>query len=217
MQNMALEGWAGYWKGFPPFFYGTHALSPILSLTGTRAQSVICHGSGALSPAKAQQYGSPYAVETATFKLANSNVIAEATRCLFETVRQVVESFDIYGDRMSFEWEQVLDDGCVLFEGIDDAKKFHAPDTSHLLPPEIAQYTKRSLITDPTQPSFIQGAGHGGSHPHLVHEFLSAIVEGRNSHVDAVASANYTCAGICAHQSAMKNGETVRVPDFGSS
>ena len=58
------------------------------------------------------------------------------------------------------------------------------------------------------------GAGHGGSHPHLVQEFVAAIVEGRDSAVDAALAANYTCAGICAHESAMKGGERISIPDF---
>jgi len=62
--------------------------------------------------------------------------------------------------------------------------------------------------------SFIQGGGHGGSHPHLVHEFVSSVVEGRPSLPDLYQSLNWTCAGICAHESAMRGGEIVRLPEF---
>lgn len=214
MQNMALEGWGDYWKGFPPFHYGTHALSPLLTLLGTRAKSVVCHGSGHLSEDKAAKYGSPFAVETATFEMENSDVVVEATRCLFETVRQVVESFDVYGDKMSFEWEQMIDDGHVIFTNIDDAAKIHMPDTSDRLPETIRKYAQRVNISDPTQPSFIQGQGHGGSHPFVVNEFLNAINEGREPLLGAVHAANITGAGICAHTSAMQGGAKVEVPDF---
>lgn len=214
MQNMALEGWGDYWKGFPPFLYGTHVLSPILDLVGTRAYSVRGLGSGHLSADKAEKYGCPYAVETATFRLEGSDVVAEAHRCLFETVRQVRECFDVYGDKKSFEWEPTVDEGHTIFYDIDSYMKFEAPDTAELLPPEIARFTLRQSIKDPNQPSFIQGAGHGGSHPHLCHEFVSAIVEGREPYVDVYRSADFTAAGICAHASCMKNGEEVLVPDF---
>lgn len=215
MQNMALTGWGDYWRGFPPFLYGTHALSPILGLLDKKAESVVCHGSGTLSKDKAEKYGSPWAVETATFKFKDSSVIAESSRCLFETIRQCREGFAIYGDKMSFEWEQIIDDGHIIFEGTDDARKIEVPDTDSLLPKEIGSFTKREAITDTDHSSFRQGVGHGGSHPHLVHEFLTSIVEGRDSRVDAVASADITCAGICAHESAMKIGERVFIPDFG--
>lgn len=215
MQNMSLDGWGEYWKGFPPFWYGTHVLSPILDIAGTTAQSVRCLGSGRVSEERARNYGCPYAVETATFRLKNSDVVAEAHRCLFETVRQVRECFDVYGDKMSFEWEATVDEGHTIFTGIDDFEKFTAPDTADRLPEEIQKYTLREAIMDPNQPSFIQGSGHGGSHPHLCHEFVRAIVEGRQPYMDAIRSGNYTAAGICAQESANRDGEEVEIPDFG--
>ncbi len=115
---------------------------------------------------------------------------------------------------MSFEWEQIIDDGHVIFEGFDDARKIECPDTDELLPPEIAMFTKRDAIIDVEHSSFRQGVGHGGSHPHLVHEFLRSIVEGREPAINAIKSATITSAGICAHQSAMNNAQPVLIPDF---
>lgn len=62
--------------------------------------------------------------------------------------------------------------------------------------------------------SFTQGAGHGGSHPHLSHEFIMSIIEDRDPFPNAFTSANWTSAGLIAHESAMNNGEIVKVPDF---
>jgi len=214
MQDMGLEGWPEYWLGFPPMWYGTHAISPLLALAGTEAESVVCHGSGSISDMLAEKYGSPFAVETATFKLRDSNIIAEATRSLYETVRQYRESLDIYGDKLSFEWEQIQGENTVLFEGGENARRIVAPDTDDKLPEEIAKFTLRESIADDKHVSFIQGAGHGGSHPHMVHEFISAIKEGRDSAIDVTTAANWTSAGICAHESALKNGERVFTPDF---
>ena len=56
--------------------------------------------------------------------------------------------------------------------------------------------------------------GHGGSHPHLVNEFVSALVEDRDPWPNAVTSANWTCVGICAHQSAEQGGAIVQLPEF---
>jgi predicted dehydrogenase len=214
MQNMGLTGWPDYWLGFPPMHYGTHAISPLLNIVGAFPESVVCHGSGAISQDLAKRYGSPFAVETATFKLRNSNVVAEATRSLFETVRQYRESFDVYGDKMAVEWEQIEGEGAVLFEGGETARRFHVPDALELLPREIAGFTRKEAIDDPTHVSFIQGSGHGGSHPHLIHEFVSAIVEGREAAIDAVTSAYYTGAGVCAHQSALEGGARIALPVF---
>lgn len=214
IQDMSMEGWAEYWKGYPPMLNGTHAISPLLRINNTIAESVVCHGSGQLSADLAARYNSPFAVETATFKLKDSNVVAEATRSLFDVVRQYRESYDVYGDKMSFEWEQLQDEQHVIFDGGENAVRMEAPDTDDLLIPEIADFTKRERIDDPNHVSFLQGAGHGGSHPHLVQEFVAAIVEGRDSAVDAALAANYTCAGICAHESAMQGGVRIAIPSF---
>lgn len=214
IQDMSMEGWAEYWKGYPPMLNGTHAISPLLRINNTIAESVVCHGSGRLSEDLARRYNSPFAVETATFKLKNSDVVAEATRSLFDVVRQYRESYDVYGTKMSFEWEQLQDEGHAIFDGGENAHRLDVPDTDELLIPEIADFTKRERIDDPNHVSFLQGAGHGGSHPHLVQEFVAAIVEGRDSAVDAALAANYTCAGICAHESAMKGGVRIEIPSF---
>lgn len=57
-------------------------------------------------------------------------------------------------------------------------------------------------------------ADHGGSHPHLCHEFLTSIAENRKSAVDEDAAANITAAGVCAHISAMQGGIPVEIQTF---
>ena len=187
----------------------------MIELIGKQPKYVIGHGSGHLSKDKAEKYNSPWAVETATFTFEDTDVVAESSRCLFETIRQCRECFDVYGTEMSFEWELVIDDGHVIFTGIDDAEKITCPDTDELLPEEVKMFTRRDAITDMSHSSFRQGIGHGGSHPHLVHQFLTALIEDRQPSVDAVTSATITCAGICAHQSIMNGSEKVEIPNFG--
>ncbi|MDR0520054.1 MAG: Gfo/Idh/MocA family oxidoreductase [Clostridiales Family XIII bacterium] len=214
MQDMGLEGWPEYWLGFPPFWYGTHAISPLLVINGKPAEYVVGHGSGTLSEDLASRYGSPYPVETVTIKLKDSDIAAEATRSLYETVRQYRESFDIYGTKMAYEWEQIADEGAALFEGGESARRVEAPDTDGLLIEELKPFTKREVILNKDNVSFIQGAGHGGSHPHLVQEFVAAIAEGRPPLLDAKVSANITAAGILGHESALKGGERIYLPEF---
>ena len=214
MQDMGLEGWPEYWLGFPPFWYGTHAISPLAVITGKQAEYVIGHGSGTLSEDLASRYGSPYPVETVTIKFKDSDIMAEATRSLYETVRQYRESFDVYGTKMAYEWEQVEGEGAVIFDGGELARRMHAPDTDDLLIEPLKQFTKKEIILNKDNVSFIQGAGHGGSHPHLVQEFVAAITEGRAPLLDAAFSANITAAGILGHESAMKGGEKAYLPEF---
>ena len=212
-QNMSLPGWPDYWYGFPPMHYATHAVSPLLSLAGGEVESVVCLGSGTIRDEYAKKYGSPFAIESALLKLRDSDLACEVTRSLFDTIRQYRESFDVYGTKLSFEWEQVAGERPVLYSGFEDAKRVEVPDFGHRLPKEIAPYTIHGVYDQEHEhTSFIQGAGHGGSHPHLAHEFIRAIVEERESRVDARRAANWTMAGICAHESAMKGGKRVELP-----
>ena len=104
-QDMA--GWPGYWEGLPPMYYATHCVSPCLALLGKHAEHVVCHGSGRIDEALIPKYNSPFAIESATFKIKGTDVCAEVTRSLFNVARQYRESFDAYGSKKSFEWQQV--------------------------------------------------------------------------------------------------------------
>jgi hypothetical protein len=66
------------------------------------------------------------------------------------------------------------------------------------------------------EPLRIRGA-HGGSHPFITHEFVSAIVEGRHPAVNAWEAVAYTLPGIVAHQSALKGGEVMKIKDYGTA
>jgi hypothetical protein len=89
------------------------------------------------------------------------------------------------------------------------------PDYAKLLPKEIQNFTTKGVYGDEeTHLSFVQGAGHGGSHPHLVHEFVSALKQGRQPYPNHIQSANWTCTGILAHESALRGGEPLRLPEW---
>lgn len=214
-QNMGLPGWPSYWYGFPPMHYATHAVSPLLALTNSSVESLVCFGSGRIKEEYIKPYDSPFAVETAIMKLRDTDIACEVTRSLFDTIRQYRESFDVYGTKLSFEWEQIAGEGVVVYSGYEDAKRVRVPDYGRLLPEEIAPFTMGGVYDEEHEhTSFIQGSGHGGSHPHLVHEFIRAICEGRDSRVDAVTASNWTMAGICSHESAIQGGKRVAVPDY---
>lgn len=211
-----MEGWPGYWEGFPPMHYATHCVSPCLALLGKPAESVVCHGSGRIDEKLIPKYGSPFAIETATFKIRDTDVAAEVTRSLFNTARQYRESFDATGDKKSFEWQQVEgEDPVIHTRGLPEPKipqRVKVPDYAHRLPEPIRKFT--GTIQDADHLSFIQGGGHGGSHPHLAHHFLMACLGKQPPMPDAATSVNWTMVGICAHQSALKGGERIAIPVF---
>jgi len=209
-----MAGWPGYWEGLPPMHYATHAVSPCLALVKGEAEHVACFGSGRIEDRLAARYGSPFAVESALFKVRNQQLCFEVTRSLFETARQYVESFDVYGDKAAFEWARIEGEDPVVHTG-EKPERVKAPDYAQLLPEPIRRFTTRGVYDgEHAHLSFIQGGGHGGSHPHLVHEFVSSILEQRPAFPDVYQSVNWTCAGICAHESALRGGQVVKLPEF---
>jgi predicted dehydrogenase len=209
-----MAGWPGYWEGLPPMHYATHAVSPCLALVKAEADYVACFGSGRIADNLVGKYGSPFAVETALFKIRDQPICFEVTRSLFETARQYIESFDVYGDKASFEWTRIDGELSIIHEG-EKPGRVKIPDYAHLLPGPIQKFTTKGVYdSEHAHLSFIQGGGHGGSHPHLVDEFVSSIVQKRPSFPDVYQSVNWTSAGICAHQSAMQGGQIMRLPAF---
>jgi predicted dehydrogenase len=218
-----MDGWPDYWPGLPPMHYATHCVSPCLAILGKLADNVTCHGSGRIREELIKKYNSPFALESATFTIKGSDVVAEVTRSLFDTARQYRESFDVTGSKRSFEWQQVEGEDPVIHTKSSTEhpipepeipKRVKVPDYAHLLPEPIRKFTMPATIQDADHLSFLQGGGHGGSHPHLAHNFLMAVLGDRPALPDAVTSANWTAVGICAHMSAMKGGDRVKIPEF---
>ncbi len=222
-----MRNWPDYWMGLPPMWYGTHAIAPMRVLAGARICRVNGFGSGTMDPALHAQYGNPFPVESAVFTFENG-LRGEATRSLFETARTYQEGLFVYGSDMSFEWG--LRDGDDPFittlrpfpddrRGADTpVEQLVMPNRFDLLPEPIQKYTVAAGSFDPQNPQRSlkehRGGGHHGSHPHLVHEFVTSILEDRRPVIDEHLGANITGAGICAHLSALRDGEPVTVPEF---
>ena len=215
-----MDGWPNYWPGLPPMHYATHCVGPVLGLTRDEAEYVSCFGSGTIREELHHHYGSTFAVESTHVKFRNSDLSAHVYRSLFDTARQYRESFEVYGSQKSVEWPLIEGQPLVVHTAkkpeSEIPEEVHSPDYAHLLPASIQRYTTKGVYdTDDNQHlSFTQGAGHGGSHPHLVHEFVSALVQKRAPFPNARQSANITCVGILAHESALQGGKLMELPAF---
>jgi predicted dehydrogenase len=211
-----MDGWPDYWQKMIPMHYATHVVSPCLGLVNGRAEYVSCFGSGTVREDIHQKSGNRFAVESCHIKIKDSDIVAHIWRFLYDVARQYRESFDVYGTKKSFEWTLVEGEPHVLHTAKkpepEIASKIDVPDYGHLLPEPIRQFTQS--IQDAEHLSFIQGGGHGGSHPHMVNEFLSALRDNRDPWPNAAQSANWTCVGLCAHLSAVEGGKIVPLPEF---
>lgn len=211
-----MDGWPDYWEKMIPMHYATHVVSPCLGLVDGRAEYVSCFGSGTVRDDIARKSGNRFAVESCHIKIKDSDLSAHVWRFLYDVARQYRESIDVYGSKKSFEWTLVENEPHILHVAKrpepEIPEKVEVPDYAHRLPQAVQKFTQS--IEDDQHLSFVQGGGHGGSHPHMVHEFASAVVEDRDPWPDAKTAANWTCVGICAHQSAMQGGQIVSLPEF---
>lgn len=210
-----MTGWPSYWDGMPPMYNATHAISPTLALGRNEAEYVECLGSGTVFARMHGQYGNPFAIESTHITFKGSDIGAEVTRHLWAVARQYRESFDVYGSLRTFEWTQLEGEQHVLYLG-ETPRRIEVPDFAHRLPAEIQAFTRAGVYDaeDAAHRSFIQGGGHGGSHPHLAHRLLMAVLGEEEPYPNAVQAANITCAGILSHQSAMNSGEKIALPDW---
>lgn len=228
-----MTNWPSYWEGLPPFWYGTHALSPMIVLAGGKVKSVMAFGSGTMDAELVKKYGNPYPVEIALLEFENG-LAGEATRTLFETAHVYKEGLDVYGSKKSFEWGfsdgadpyiteltepglTVLNQDMSGFRGrLTPSEQIKVPNYYQDLPPELYHFTVGGNY-DATNPQDSlkvgAGAGHHGAHPHLVHEFVSSILENREPAVGIRLACQITDTCLAIHESAMRHGERIAIPD----
>ncbi len=211
---MSLPGWPDYWYGFPPMHYATHAVSPLLSLAGGEVESVVCFGSGTIREEYAKKYGSPFAIETALMKLRGSDLACEVTRSLFDTDPPVPRELRRLrhkallrmGAARRREARPVLGvRGCEARRGA----RFRAPppegDRPVHHPRGLRRAARAHLLHPGRGPRRVASPPRPRVHPRH-----------RGGHGSRrwtrARAANWTMAGICAHESAMKGGKRVEIP-----
>ena len=69
-------------------------------------------------------------------------------------------------------------------------------------------------VVRPPLPPGVKAGGHGGSHGQLMCDFVESVLKDRQPIVDIAQSLNMTVAGIVAHQSALKDGELMKIPQY---
>jgi predicted dehydrogenase len=66
----------------------------------------------------------------------------------------------------------------------------------------------------PALPPGVGAGGHGGSHGQLTNDFIESILLDREPTVNIGDALNMTMAGVIAHQSALKDGEWMKIPQY---
>ncbi len=214
LEGLWFEDGKPTWRhGFPPMNYPTHCTAHLVGVTGERLTEVSCLGWGDGSKAIVDNpYDNPFWNETAFFKTDRGNPFRVAV--YWKGAMKGTERAQWYGDKMSFFFQDPNGLGPVIVkEGTlteKDSGGFSRT-ASDLSPYEEPHWWESDMLPEPLRHS----SGHEGSHTFLTHEFIDALVHNRPPAIDVYEAVAYTAPGIVAHESALKGGEQMKIPDFG--
>ncbi|RJP32922.1 MAG: gfo/Idh/MocA family oxidoreductase [Candidatus Omnitrophota bacterium] len=190
------------WRyGFPPMHYPTHALGFVTGVTGERMTNVMCVGQYNKESIELQDnvYNNPFCNSTAFYKTDRGNCVRHSE--FRHVAAGICERAQWYGDQMSFFMPTPNGAPAVTCAIGERPQPYDQPN---------------HWQTDMLPETMRHSSGHGGSHTFLTHEFISALIENRKPAVDVYEAVAYTAPGLVAHQSALKGGEQMPVPDFGT-
>ena len=179
----------GKWRtGIPPMWYPTHSTAYYVAVTGQSFTKVSCQGFRGKIPhfqPESNCYKNPFDSEVALFQTSEGG-----------------------SARMSVCWGMrgsAGETGLVHGElGRMNGTSFSPEEDRPKLPD----------LSKPPLPPGVDAGGHDGSHGYLTNEFVTALLENRTPLINIALSLNMTVPGIIAHQSALKDGELLTVPQY---
>lgn len=187
------EGKRTWRYGFPPMLYPTHSTAFLVGVTRERLKKVSCIGWGDSEPVlRDNVYNNPFFNETGMF-VTNKG---KPFRC------NVGWKLNAHGERAQWFGTQA-----ALYMSGSGGQPYVAqlPDRQDTIEPDYWPMVPEAMRKD---------SGHGGSHPFLTNEFIMALVEEREPAIDFYESLAFCVPGIVAHESSLKGGEQLDIPDF---
>ncbi|HIJ91540.1 MAG: Gfo/Idh/MocA family oxidoreductase [Desulfobulbaceae bacterium] len=180
-----LAAYGGWRAGLPPQWYPTHTNAYYMGVTGGSFTEVSCMGRPSPIPHLQAKNRYDNPFGTEIALFRTSEGSMARTAISWDIPGTGDETGRIWTEKGTFD---------RVFKGIDGKE---AP-----------------LIKRPPLPPGVEPGGHNGSHGYLTNEFVEAILLDRMPLVDIAQALNLTVAGIVAHQSAMQNGELLKIPQY---
>jgi predicted dehydrogenase len=181
-----IASFKGWRVGMPPLWYPTHSTAYYVGVTGKRFTSVSCVGFNAGFAAYKSGANKYDNPFSDEVALLKTSEGGSSRMLMCKGVHGViVERGRVFGERGWMEGTQ--------YHGA--AKEL--PD-----------------ISRPPLPPGMPAGGHGGSHGPLANEFITSILEDREPMVNVYEALAMTVPGVVAHGSALKDGETLKIPQF---
>lgn len=213
LEKLYFENNKRTWRyGVAPMHYPTHCTSHQISVTGERLLKVSCNGWGDNDPIlKDNVYNNPFWNESALFTTNKNNSFR--VNVWWKGAHLGCERAQWIGDKMSFYSSNPLGTGPLIVNATDQFGKDDAGFVK--TDAKIEKYDQIEWWkTDILPENLRHNSGHHGSHVFITHEFVDACINGRQPTVDIHEALAYTVPGIVAHESALKGGESLSIPQF---
>ena len=181
----ALPSYLNWRVGLPPQWYPTHSNAYGIAVDGGSFTEVSCYGMPSI--------------------LGHLQPANNAYKNPFGTEIALFRTAAGGMSRMAVSWDTPGDEG---ERGRVRGQKGSYHDKFEALAASLPDLTKPSL------PPGVEAGGHGGSHGYLMNEFVTAVLQDRKPLIDIAMSLNLTVSGIVAHESALKNGELLKIPQY---
>ncbi len=182
-----LDSFRGWRVGLPPQWYPTHSTAYHTSVTGGSFTEVSCMGMPSIVPhlrPENNPYGNPFGTEIAMFRTSEGGMARMGVS--WDTPGHHGEVGRVRGEKGSMTGTE--------YDGIADISDV--------------------VIEKPPLPPTVDSGGHGGSHGYLCEEFVSALLEERLPSINIACSLNMSVSGVVAHESALKDGEWLKIPQY---
>ena len=225
--------------GVPPFFYPTHSTAMLLNACDSYVTKVTGVGyrdqeDDPFFKADVNQWGNVFSNEYSLMQLANGGTarVNECRRIGWKAPSSCVQAF--YGTEAGYQFSNAqhlfvvknpkgvtLTDVSDYVNPVDMTAHKNDPDFMNQVAnhtwqwnsPAPIQFQERERLPE----SYKHGMrnGHMASHQLLIDDFCTAAAGETLPRVHAWLAARYTIPGLIAHESALRGGETMAVPDCG--
>lgn len=185
--DQPIDSFNGWRIGLPPQWYPTHSNAYYTGVTGGSFTEVSCMGIPSTIEhlrPENNRYKNPFGSEIALFRTSEGGMA-----------------------RMAVSWDTPGHEGEM---GRVRGQKGAMTGMHYTGTGDISGIT----LEKPPLPSNVDPGGHGGSHGFLGNEFVESILANRQPLVDISWALNMSVAGVVAHQSALKDGELMKIPQF---
>lgn len=213
LEELYFENGRRTWRhGMAPMHYPTHCTAHLTGVTGERLTQVSCTGWGDDDPILQDNiYKNPFWNESALFQTDRGNSFR--VNIWWKGAHMGCERAQWIGSKMSFYSSDPVGGDSVI---INTSKQLGQDDAGFVRNKAKKQrydqpnWWKTELLPEPLR----HNSGHHGSHTFITHEFVEACLNERKPTVDIHEALAYTVPGVIAHESALKGGISLQIPQF---